>query len=355
SELEGELERLNLNETARDLVRRRAALEKRRELAELWERTWRDRAAEQVIGLDDYRLALQGLGYEEDRIQVLVAAVDAKLTGRVARDERADIKAAVREEQRLRVQLAQEAFRRRRIDAADLEAIFVGLGIQAQQTRAMVALEELRREPVPRAPVPLTAEAQRERENAIIRDAALVAFREGKVDEATVARILSSLGIPGRELQALVTLELARMEPPKPVVVREDPAVVRARQLKTEAAIEELRLKKITVEQLRARLLAAGHPAIVVEGFVERELARVPPPAPPEPPGPPKETPAERERRTLLTQAARELFRQEVLDQEELLDLLGNLGHPPEVAEAIATLEAIRAQGRTTAARGTAS
>lgn len=278
-ELEGELERLNLNLEARELIRRRAILERRRELTDLWERAFRVQAENEVMDLDDYRMALRSLGLSEDRVAVLVAVGDATLRGRFAREERADLKRLIREDQATRVQLAREAFRRGRVTQDQLFAMLVSVGIEERQADAMVALEAVRVQPVPRGPAVLTLEAQRERENELIRDAALVAFREGKVDEAALVRVLSSLGIPQRELEALVTLELARKDKPKPVVVREDPATVRARQLKTEAAIFDFRAGKISLELLRIRLTEAGHPPVVVEAFVERELARLAPPA----------------------------------------------------------------------------
>jgi len=351
AELEGELGRLDLNEEARTLVRLRAALEKRRELTDLWERALRAKAESEVMTLDDYAMALRSVGIGDDRVQVLVAVADATLRGRFAREERADIKRVLREDQATRAQLARESFRRGRVTQDQLFRMLVSLGIEERQADAMVALEVVRVQPLPRLPVVLTPEAQRQQENEVIQEGALAALREGKVTEGVARRVLLSLDLPSRLVEALLTLELARLKAPKPVVVKEDPAAVQARQLKTEAAVQEFRTKKLTVEQLRPRLAAAGHPAAVVEGFVERELARVPLPKPPPAPAPPKEDPAERERRTILTQAARELFRQGVLDQEELVSLLRNLGHPAETADALATLEAIRAQGKSTGVR----
>ncbi|MGH9389241.1 MAG: hypothetical protein ACRD1Z_06455, partial [Vicinamibacteria bacterium] len=212
-ELESEFERLNLNESARDLLRRRAALQRRRDLTGEMVTALRKQAEEQIITEEDFTTALAGLGFDEERIRVMASVAQAAIGIKALREERADIKTLVRQEQRQRIGLAVESFRRRQIGRLDLSRFLQSIGLTEAHATVASMLEEIRLEPVPRVPARLTPAAQTERENEILQDAALEAFRKAQIDEVRAGSILSSLGIPQREIAALIAQEIVKRTP----------------------------------------------------------------------------------------------------------------------------------------------
>lgn len=299
-ELEGEFDRLNLNAAARDLLRRRAALQRRRDLAGEMVTALRKQAEEQLITDDDFRTALAGLGFDEERITVLAAVAQSTIGIKALREERADIKTLVRQEQRQRIDLAVESFRRRQITRLDLSRFLQSIGLTEAHATVASMLEEIRLEPVPRVPPRLTPEAQLAKENEILADAALEAFRKGQIDEIRVRTILTSLQVPRRELEAAIALEIVKKSP--------IPGVIE----KAEAA-------RLAAKQEREAAAAAAKQ--------EREAAAL-----------------EQKVRTIRTNAARELFHQEQISADGLLQLLLSLGHEEGVAEALTELEVIKAE-----------
>jgi hypothetical protein len=198
----------------------------------------------------------------------------------------------------------------------------------------------------------------------LIQEAALTAYRRGEIDTPQLSAVLlgtpidplghlnellgiqadNSTGITGQgmEVAAIVARESARRRPVPRAFLVPDQTEQQARQLQTEAALTEFRTGKITVDSLRAKLTALGHPASIVDGFVARELAREKPPPPePEPP-PPKVTAEQRRVRQLQEQIARELFRAGELSREDASIFLIEAGLDPLVVQAMFDLEELR-------------
>ena len=274
TELDSELALLGMREDARRLVLLRARLELRRELVQEQETTWRTMVEQGVLPIEDYRASLAMLGMAPERVEVLTARLDAKRRGKILREEEARVSAALRQEQIARVTAAREAFQRELLDAETFRSLLLGLDLTEAHAAAIVSLEQLRKTPAPRRPPLLTAAAQRELENQVIEEAVLDAYTKALTSEDTARTALISLGIPEREREAKLALARIRRTPRPPTIIREPPGVARARQLNTDAAILEFRNGRLSENGLRARLLALGHEAALVDALIDREQAR---------------------------------------------------------------------------------
>lgn len=348
STLEAEIDRLDVGPEGRDFMIRTSQLQRAREDMEDLEKVFRGQAEEAIISIDDYRTIIQGLGFDQERIDVLTAIVDTKIRRRAIREERADIKRVIRDDQRTRIRLAQESFRRGLLTEIALRDTLVVLGVDQSLATAMAALEAIKREPVPRRPAPLTPQRQKEKEDKIIRNTALLAFRKDQISEAALLGVLLSTELPIREAEALVTRELARKAPTPEALAREPREVVEVRRIRTQAIIAEFREEKIDLQSLRSQLVEAGHSEAVAAAFVEREEARIPLPTPTAAPPEVTEPAESRQARRIRTTAAVTVFRQGGITPSQLNAILLDLGNAPEVAAATVQLESVRRAGRPT-------
>lgn len=346
AELDGEMELLGMGDLGRSLVLKRARLERRRDLLNDQVRAFKALADDQIMSLSDYRLALVGLGLDADRADVLVAQVDAKIRGRIAVQVDARIEKELRDLQGLRARQAAESFARGLLTQAELQTLLVQIGFDPEQAQAFAALEAVKVAPLPRRPAQLTAAAQREIEDQIIESTILDSLRRQLISTDGARSALRALGLPDREIDAKIQRELILRAPAPTRIPIESPVVVRTRQLQTEAAIAEFREGKIQLPALRAKLQGLGYPSDVVQGFLDRESARLPLPVPPAPPAPPALTAEQRRLQSITESTVKELLKQGILTAGQAVSFLVNAGIARPVAQAIVDLEEIRREGR---------
>ena len=213
--LETNLRALGFRRETVILISTSATLARAREHAEELAKSWEQLAKDQAIDLDDLELALAGLGFTRAAILERVSIIAARLTGQIAKEERAEIKQAVRKVQTTRTTQAIEAFRRGLLDLPQLEAVLIGLGIVAQQAAAMAKLEETKRAPRQTATEDEDVNALTEQVLETRRDEVLLLLRNGRLDEAQAVGLLMELGVDPELADAQVGKELARIKPPK--------------------------------------------------------------------------------------------------------------------------------------------
>jgi hypothetical protein len=247
----------------------------RRELGEQ-KTVLEDQAQAGLLTPEDLQAELSALGFDA-RAQLQAARRARLRVGlRAFREERADIKAAIRRAQSDRVTAALDLHRRFQLSDEDLEQVLIGIGVQEVEVPALVQLAAVRREPVPRLPTVLSPEAKVQ---AVLEDQAdqVLALQGNKViDEGTAQVLLLALGVDQQTASLKTGLVAARIQrPPVPVKAVAEPAAVREeRQLRTDAAVVRFRAGVLSEAELRALLRQLGHPVPVADALVEREVAR---------------------------------------------------------------------------------
>lgn len=213
--LESNLRALGFRRETVILISTSATLARVREHAEEMAKSWEQLAKDQAIDLDDLKLALAGLGFTSAAILERISIIAARLTGQIAKEERTEIKQAVRKVQTTRTTQAIETFRRGLIDRQQLETMLIALGIVQQQAAAMAELEETKRAPRQTATEDEDVNALTEQVLQARRDQVLLLLRNDRVDETQAFGLLVELGVDPELADALVGKELARIKPPK--------------------------------------------------------------------------------------------------------------------------------------------
>lgn len=292
------LETLGLRDESRRLVHQRGALGRARHVTKLLAQQYETLAKGQVIGLEDYRVALAGLGMQDEVVAAEVAVVDALLRGQVAKDERAEIKTEVRKEQALAVEIAEKQVRLGTLSVPEAQAILEQYGIHENQARLMAMLAGLKTLPVPKLPEVLSVEAAQQKIQEFEVDAILSLVGRGVMEGPIGLAVLLGLGVGLQEATARIALAVARATkaPKLPEPTKESPEVREARRIRTQEAVAAFRAGDSSEGELRARLSAAGNTEAIVDAMVSREvtLARIA---------------AERELERLATQIQRDLLR----------------------------------------------
>jgi hypothetical protein len=264
---------LGLRPELRGLIMERAQLSRTRYLSKQLAASYKSLVDGQGISTEDYRVALKGLGYENDVADVLVAVAEAKLNVSLMKEERAELKTAVRKEQAISADILERQVRLGITDPIQMQADLETMGISAGQARAMGILAGLRALPVPKLPEVLTVQAAEQRATDIEAQAVLAAVRNGTLNDAVGATALYALGIDQEEANARILLALVNGKQATALgkVPTVDRATAEARRIRTEEAIKAYRGGLLDDAGLAAALAAAGNDPAVVEALGSRE------------------------------------------------------------------------------------
>ncbi len=202
------------------LITTHAQLKLTREHTKELAQVWQTKAEQEVITVLEYRVALIGLGFTTSVVSAKVALVDAKLRGKVVKQEKAQIESVVRKVQAERSQQAIQLFRRGILSEDQLHAVLAGLGFVEAQARALVDLESAKRLPA-HAGVTNTAEQATLRKVLAARvDAVVLLLRHERIDADQAFASLVALGLDPELAAAEVEKELARLKLPKSVLTQ---------------------------------------------------------------------------------------------------------------------------------------
>lgn len=156
AELNVALADLGLTEEARDLVLEQALRKRLNTLTLDYKRAWDNRLEAGVIGMDEYRLVIAGLGFVEPMATALIGIEQAKLDAQIAKEERAEIKSEIRKAQAVATTAAMTLFKKGDIDAVELTGVLLVIGLDPILVAADVALAEARGVTRPKAAKPKT-------------------------------------------------------------------------------------------------------------------------------------------------------------------------------------------------------
>lgn len=363
-EFDSNLELEGFGAQPRRLLWARASLERVRELRQLQYTSAERRAKDGMIGLAEFRAECAAIGMDQEVIEQKAVWIEAEVSRSIFRAEGSDIVSLVRDDQAARIKLAQESFTRGLLTEAELASHLGALGVKAETAQAMARLAAVKREPVPKLPVVLSEEAQLQKLNRAIEEAALQAFRKGVIQEDTLGAVLAGtlqsgldqlpavlgaavqntfnlVGIDA-EVAAVVAREAARRRPTPRQFLLQDQTDKVAQGLQVEAALAEYRTGKISIEVLRAKLQGLGLAPAVVEGFIARELARQKTAAPAGDGATAALDPEARRRQRLAEQMAKELFKAGQITRREAEDFLVGEGLDPLTVQALMDLEEVR-------------
>ena len=269
------LDLLGVRDEGRRLVHQRADLARARHIHSLLLTQYKGLAKAGVFTLEDYRVALAGMGMDEDVAAAEVAVVDAYLREQVAKQEAADIKAGIRKMQQLTAETAEREVRLGIETPGEMESMLEQAGVEANQAQAMAILAGLKALPVPRLPVELSAEAAAQKVQDLQSVAILTLVRKRLMDGPIALVALIALGVEYEDATARVAVAVAMSQQaaPLPTPPKESAEVRQVRQIKTQEALATFRAGDSSEGELRASLTAAGNSGAVVDALVSREAA----------------------------------------------------------------------------------
>lgn len=295
-----------------------------------------------VVDENDTRATMAAWGYDARAQQQAAQLVRMRLQKQTFTAAAAEDKAATRRAQTDEITAALEQYRRFALTDAQLAAALARQGVLPSEVQGLVDLARVRRQPVPRLAEVLTPEAQAQRALEEESDRVIALLKREQISEAIARTSLIGLGLDPAEADRRVRLAVAQIaKPPDKFTPRPiDDVVQEARRVKMAAAREEFRAGLITVDQLGARLLAAGIEPPVVAAVIDFEQSK-------------RRADAERDRAAAEQKAAAALlkaeqdaavsaFRSGRIDADGLLSNLLAIGLTPSMAEAIVASEVAR-------------
>ena len=270
------LEGLGLREQAIALEMQAAQIAAHRDYVNQAISTYRKQVVNGVIDVSAFSVALYSLGLPGERIELLIADVEAQLRPRIVREEEAEIREAMREAQRFLIPQYRELFELGVIAAGDYKAALTQLGISDTVASQAVALAQMRLSAVAtrtrnRQAERMISEVLDEREELYVDR-----YRKGEIDAAGLAGALHTLGISAERVAVLVERERVRRIPPisKPPA---PPAEAKERyilDLQRQAVIYNYRYGRIDESELYDELIKLKLSAEEAEATVALETSR---------------------------------------------------------------------------------
>ena len=270
------MEEIHVKTETQEIILRRARLARAYTIVKDLKAHYKTLATDQIITLDDYKLALTTIGLTDDVAAAEVSMVEAKVTGAVAKAEAAETKAEVRKEQSLLAAQLSKQVRLGAVSPLEMEAALNAAGISETISHSMAALAGLNALPVPKLPTVLSAEAAQQKQDEISAQTILTYVKKGNLDGISATAALVAMGMDSTTATDRVLLAMAEgyKAPSVAKAPVEDATVKQARTIRTTAAVTLYRGGEIDTNELRVELTAAGNVPDVVNAIVSRELAR---------------------------------------------------------------------------------
>ena len=214
---DAQLEPLGLSSESLFLMKKTARFEFIKEFTNLSVNMFKDMYEKDLIDDNDLDVSLAGLGIVEEKRDIIVSAEKVKRAGKVAAEEKAEIKKALRTQQKLTIDTAVLQYRTGTIDEDGLLHAIISTGVSADLATITVTLERQKR---------LTAETRKKADTVDsltrstlrkLEDGYIDLFRKGYIDGATLGSYLVLLGLSADDAIAIVNLELAKKEKAAPV------------------------------------------------------------------------------------------------------------------------------------------
>jgi hypothetical protein len=267
---------LGLREQAIDLEMQAARIAAHRDYANQAISTYRKQVVNGVIDVQSFSVALYSLGLPGERVDLLIADVQAQLAPRIAREEDAEIRDAMREAQKFLIPQYRELFELGVISAGDYKSALTQLGISDTVAAQAVALAQMRLSAVAvrtrnRQAERMIADVLDEREELYVDR-----FRKNEIDAAGLAGALHSLGISAERVAVLVERERVRKIPPisKPPAPPAEAKERYLRDLQRQALTYDYRYGRIDEIDFLNELISLGISKEEAEATVELEMAR---------------------------------------------------------------------------------
>ncbi len=274
------LESLQLRQDEIDLQIRTAELTSRRDTVNTAIATYKRMYVNGPIERSDFTLALTALGVNPDRVELIALDADAQRAPKIAREEDAKIKEAVREIQRELVPRYRRLYELGVIGDDAYQNILVEAGISPQVAAQAVLLDRQKRQIVTSTAQATALERETARLVSDTEEALRLQFRKGLIDEGQLKRSLEDLGYSDERVGVIVNGERARLAPP-PGKVIEAPAEAKARVLRDlaiQTALNDFRKGRIEALDLYDELVAQGMTEDEALARVNLEISRLPVP-----------------------------------------------------------------------------
>jgi len=208
---------LGLSSEALFLAKRTARFSFIEEYTNLSMNMMKDAYDKDLMDAADLETALAGLGLVPEKRDIVLAAAKVKKSGRVAAEEKAQIKAQIRKQQTLLVDTYVLAYRAGTIDDGELLAALQYAGLSDDMAVLTVGLERQKK----------LLEATRKKtstKDSLARDTLLklqagyiALFEKDLIDLATLEIDLRNLGLDDEAVAAILFVETAKKAKPAPV------------------------------------------------------------------------------------------------------------------------------------------
>jgi hypothetical protein len=304
--------------------------------------------------LDDASLAtaLTGLGYNQQRVDILVAVQSSKRKGKIATKASAGQEKIQAELQRESIILYREQFDAGLIDATGYQGSLVAVGLDPAVATAIANIDALKISQ--RTTAIKTAQAQ-VLHDKIIQETRVAMQDQYRKDLITLDQLtsgLNQLGLDPAIVNAVVAQEQALAQP-KPSSLINPPQKLLV-QVTTErlrrAVIEEFKKGKIDQAQAKEELVSSGEdPGLAAEDLrlAAAQSYRTPPAVP--------ETPAEKQTRTARKDTAIVEYQSGAIDEATLGAELVAAGYDPALSDALVLLQVAKRQAKAATAAAKAS
>jgi len=172
-----------------------------------------------LIDDDDFETALAGLGVVPEKRTLIINRARIKRTGRVAKEEAAELKKLIRKRQQLIIDTYVLAYRAGSLDESGLVAALRFAGIDNELATLTVELERQKRI-LTETRKEATTKESRDREIRKKYEAGYIdLFRKDLIDEETLAQYLKELGLPDDYIAAVVEAESYKKITPESVEI----------------------------------------------------------------------------------------------------------------------------------------
>ncbi len=272
------LESLQLRQDEIELQIRTAEISARRDTVNTAIGTYKRQYLNDVIDRNDFVLTLTALGVNPDRVDLIALDADAQRAPKIAREEEAKLKAAVREIQTELVPRYRRLYELGVIDEVAYENILIEAGISTQVAAQAVLLDKQKRRIVTTTAQATALERETARLVAETEEALRLQYRKGLIDETQLKNSLLDLGYTEGKAQIILNQERARIAPP-PGKTIEAPAEAKARVLRdlaVQTALNDFRKGRIEVVDLYDELVAQGETEDEALARVNLEISRLP-------------------------------------------------------------------------------
>jgi hypothetical protein len=207
TELDGAFDILKMQPQARDLLRITANRMLRREIVDEHRHALETQFAQQLITLSEFRLSLEALGYSGEKVDGIVARVLSSLQGRLVREEKADVEAEVRRVQSVVLQSLRQQFQFGEINAVTLLLLLQQAGFSEAFAREITSLEVIKSRGELGEDLKQQADRLKAQIVALRRDTFVAQFRKGQISIEQLRALLLALKIPPALVDAIIEAE----------------------------------------------------------------------------------------------------------------------------------------------------